>query len=147
MSQSALIYSQKRGAHREMAVQTEVSAPRDLLQRAHCVQGGRHRILWVSWLPGPGIKAYSSVGSGLCLVLLEAVSAPSHTVQASDLGPGGKEVGKSWKGMSRASVGPSRAEWDRVGLLPQLWRPRAVPPPTALASHFLLRGYSHSVVH
>lgn len=87
----ALVCSQKKGAPREMAVKTEGSAPKGL-----CGVPTVCRVLWVSWLPGPGIKAFSSMGSGLCLVLPEVASVPSHTVKASDLGPARNVVGKSW---------------------------------------------------
>lgn len=93
--ETALVYSQK-GAPREMAVKTEGSAPRGVLPRAFCGVPTVCRVLWVSWLPGPGIRAFSNMGSGLCLVLPEVASVPSHTVDASDLGPAGKLAGKSW---------------------------------------------------
>lgn len=83
--EATLVYSQKRGAPREMAVKTEGSTHRGVLPRAFCGVPTVCRVLWVSWLPRPGIRAFSSMGSGLCLVLPEVASVPSHTVEASRL--------------------------------------------------------------
>lgn len=100
-------------------MKTEVSATRAVLPGAFCTvptvcRAGDSRFLWVSCLPGPSSRAYSSIGAGLCLGFLEVASVPSHTVQASDLGPA---LEGSWKGLSSASVGPSRAECDRKGMI------------------------------
>lgn len=92
----ALVCSQKKGAPREMAVKTEGSASGGVLPRAFCGVPTVCRVLWMSWLPGPGIEAFFSMGSGLCLVLPEVASVPSHTVKASELGPARKVAGKSW---------------------------------------------------
>lgn len=93
--ETALVYSQKRGAPREMAVKTEVSAPREVLPRAFCSVPTMCRVLWVSWLPGPGIRAFFNMDSGLCLVLQEVARVPSHTVRLLSWDLRGRWLGKA----------------------------------------------------
>lgn len=45
----ALVYSQKRGAPREIAVETEGSAPQGLLRCAHHVQGAVGELAARAW--------------------------------------------------------------------------------------------------